>query len=291
MIEKQHFDVFFTYRQQDESEVLNIAEQLKYYGLSAWVKAEQIQPGTYYQDITQKAIHSIKCAAIFLGREGVNDISGERVDDISLITQVHMSQRVETGKTLIPVLLPGVDKTPEEMLFLKEIHCVRFANGIKDRKAIEDLVWAITNQKPEKSTEPETEQKFDVLLCYNQEDQFTVKNIANQLKEKQIRPWLDIWEVPGGIKTYKQVLKDIKRIRSVAFLIGSQGCPWQKDPLESVLEEFFERDVRLIPVILKNVPPEPKLPVYLKSKTPVDFRDEESDPLEKLFWAIRQLKQ
>jgi hypothetical protein len=290
MIEQQHFDVFFTYHQQDESEVLNIAEQLKYYGLSPWVKAEQIQPGTYYQDITQKAIHSIKCAAIFLGRERVNDISGERVDDLSLIRAVHMSQRVEKGKILIPVLLPGVDKTPEEMLFLKEIHCVRFANGIKDRKAIENLVWAITSQKPEKSTEQETEQKFDVLLCYNQEDQFTVKNIANQLKEEQIRPWLDIWEVPGGVDCYDQLDKDIERIMSVAVLIGSNGCPWQKDPLISFIWDFFDREVRLIPVILKNVPPEPILPRYLKRKTPVDFRDEESDPLWQLISAIRNLK-
>ena len=80
MIEQEHFDVYFTYHLQDESEVLNIAEQLKYYGLSPWVKAEQIKPGTYYQDITQKAIHSIKCAAIFLGRKRDDD---KRDDDIS----------------------------------------------------------------------------------------------------------------------------------------------------------------------------------------------------------------
>jgi len=243
-----------------------------------------MRPGTVIQDVSEKAVESINCSAIFLGSETLLNFQLRQLN-------LHISQIIEKGKILIPVLLPGVDKIPDTMLFLKEIHSVRFADGIDDRKAIEDLVWAITSQKPEKSTEQETEQKFDVLLCYNQEDQFTVKNIANQLKEKQIRPWLDIWEVPGGVNSYEQLEKDIERIRSVAFLIGSNGCPWQKEPLISFIWEFFEREVRLIPVILKDVPPEPKLPVYLKRKRSVDFRDEESDPLEMLFWAIPKLKE
>lgn len=282
MCKQQHFDVVFTYNPQDELLVLNVADKLRKFGLSPWLEAD-MRPGTVIQDVIQKAIESINCAAIFFGSETLLKFQVLQLNS-------HMSQ-IEKGKILIPVLLPGVDKIPDPLLFSKEICSVRFAHGIDDRKAIEDLVWAITRQKPEKSTEQETEQKFDVLLCYNQEDEFTVKNIANQLKKKQIRPWLDIWEVPGGVYCYEQLEKDIERIRSVALLIGSNGCPWQKEPLISVLWEFFERDVRLIPVILKNVPPEPKLPVYLKRKTSVDFRDEESDPLEKLLWAIRKLKE
>jgi len=282
MCKQQHFDVVFTYNPQDELLVLNVADKLRKFGLSPWLEAD-MRPGTVIQDVIQKAMESINCAAIFLGSETLLNFQLMQLNS-------HISQ-LEKGKILIAVLLPGVDKIPDTMLFLKEITSVRFADGIDDRKAIEDLVWAITRQKPEKSTEQETEQKFDVLLCYNQEDEFTVKNIANQLKKKQIRPWLDIWEVPGGVYCYEQLEKDIERIRSVALLIGSNGCPWQKEPLISVLWEFFERDVRLIPVILKNVPPEPKLPVYLKRKTSVDFRDEESDPLEKLLWAIRKLKE
>jgi hypothetical protein len=283
MCKQQHFDVVFTYNPQDEFLVLNVADQLRKFGLYPWLEAD-MRPGTMILDVIQKAIESINCSAIFFGSETLQEYQVRKLN-------LHISQVIKKGKILIPVLLPGVDKIPDTMLFTKEIRSVRFAHGIDDRKAIEDLVWAITCQKPEKSTEQETEQKFDVLLCYNQEDQFTVKNIANQLKENQIQPWLDIWEVPGGVDSYEQLEKDIERIRSVAFLIGSNGCPWQKEPLRSVIGEFFQRDVRLIPVILKNVQPEPKLPVYLKRKTSVDFRDEESDPLEKLVWSIRKLKE
>lgn len=281
MIEQQHFDVFFTYNFQDEIQVLHIAKKLRELGLNPWVKAEQIPAGTFSQDVIQQAIQSINCAVIFLGTEKLIDFAKKQLD-------AHMSETAERGKKIIPVLLPGVDTIPKDMLFLQQLGSVDFANGIDDRKAIKDLVWAITGQKPDESTEEETEQNFDVLLCYNKEDEFTAKNIANQLKQKQIRVWLEVWEVPGGLNCYEQVEKDIERIMSAAFLIGSNGCPWQKKPLIRVIEEFFERDLRLIPVILKNVPPEPKLPIYLKRATRVDFRDEESDPLNKLVWSIRK---
>lgn len=281
MSDRQHFDVFFTYNSQDEIQVLHIAKKLRELGLNPWVNAEQIPAGTFYQDVIQQAIQSINCAVIFLGTEKLLDFAKKQLD-------AHMSETVERGKKIIPVLLPGVDTIPKDMVFLQQVGFVDFANGIDDRKAIKDLVWAITGQKPDKSTEQETEQNFDVLLCYNKEDEFTAKNIANQLKQKQIRVWLEVWEVPGGLSCYDQVEKDIERIMSVAFLIGSNGCPWQKQPLIDVIEEFFERDLRPIPVILKNVPSELKLPIYLKRRRSVDFRDEESEPLKELIWAIRK---
>jgi len=284
MIEQQHFDVFFTYNSPDETQILHIANKLRELGLNPWVNTEQIQAGTFYQDVIEQAIQSINCAAIFLGSE-------KFIDFAQMQFKVHMSETVKKNKKIIPVLLPGVDTIPKDMLFLQQVGFVDFANGIDDRKAIKDLVWAITNQKPDKSTEQETEQNFDVLLCYNQEDQFTAENIANQLKQKQIRAWLELWKVPGGLKCYEEVEKDIERITSVAFLIGSNGCPWQKKPLIYVIEEFFERDVRLIPVILPNVSCELKLPIYLKRKTSVDFRQEESNPLKQLIWAISKLKE
>jgi len=273
----KHFDVLFTYNQPDEIKVLQVAAKLREYGLEPWVKREQIRPGTFYQDSTQQAMASINCSAIFIGSEKFLGLS-------ILEVYAQISKTVKQGTILIPVLLPGVEIIPEDMLFLNQIEYVRFVDGMDDCRAIEDLVWAIKNQRPENSFE----QEFDVLLCYNQEDKPDVISIAEQLKQKQIQPWLDIWQTAGN-QPYKQVLKDMKRIRSVAFLIGSQGCPWQKEPFESVLEEFFENvNVRLIPVMLKNVPPKPDLPVYLKRKGAVDFRHEESKPLEELIRAIRQ---
>jgi hypothetical protein len=129
MIEQQHFDVFFTYNSPDEIQVLHIANKLRELGLNPWVTAEQIQGGTFYQDVIQQAIQSINCAVIFLG-------SGKFIGFSLLQLKVHISETVERGKKIILVLLPGVDTIPKDMLFLQQFGFVDFANGIDDRKAI-----------------------------------------------------------------------------------------------------------------------------------------------------------
>ncbi len=278
MIEQPQFDVFLAYDDLHEAQVIAIAKQLRLHNLNPWVKAEQMRPGSLSQDELQKAMQSINCAAIFLG-------SGELLKNQLLVLEVLISRLAEADKTLIPVLLPGVDEIPENLPFLKQIHYVCFANGINDSKAVEDLVWGITHHK----SKPLVKKHFDVLLCYNNEDKNQVQQIANHLKQRQVRPWLDLWEVCPGNRIHEVLLKDIVRIKSVAFLIGSQGCPWQKEPLVSCLEEIFERNLRLIPVILQNVLQEPQLPIYLSRKIRVDFRWDEPDPIEQLIWAICDL--
>jgi hypothetical protein len=45
------------------------------------------------------------------------------------------------------------------------------------------------------------EQQFDVFLCHNSEDKPAVIEIAQQLQQNGLKPWLDVWElrqVPSG---------------------------------------------------------------------------------------------
>lgn len=280
MVEKSSFDVFLAYDSQHESQVIGIANKLRQRRLNPWLEAEQMRPGSWSQDVIQQAIQNVNCAAIFLGSEEL-----PKWELIKLATLI--SGFVEVGRPLIPVLLPGVDRIPEHLLFLNEIYCVRFTNGIDDVKAIDKLYWGITQHNPQTLDE----QHFDVLLCYNNEDKNQVQQIANHLKLQQIRPWLELWEVCPGTRTHEVLEKDIARIKSVAFLIGSKGCPWQKEPLVSCIEEFFERNLHLIPVFLQNVQQEAQLPIYLRRKTSVDFRLTEPDPIEQLIWAIRKVNE
>lgn len=37
-----------------------------------------------------------------------------------------MQTHIESGMRVIPVLLPGADKIPEEFLFLRQLHAVRY---------------------------------------------------------------------------------------------------------------------------------------------------------------------
>lgn len=49
---------------------------------------------------------------------------------------------------MIPVLLPGVDDIPKDMLFLKELNWVRFTS-LDDAQALDRLEWGITGKRPQ----------------------------------------------------------------------------------------------------------------------------------------------
>ncbi|MDD1422512.1 GUN4 domain-containing protein [Dolichospermum sp. ST_sed1] len=137
--------------------------------------------------------------------------------------------------------------------------------------------------------------EFDVFLCHNSQDKPTVIEIANQLKAKTIKPWLDDWELQPGLPWQPELQRQIQNIKSAAVFIGQNGIgPWQQREIESFLQEFDQRKCPVIPVLLPQAPQkEPELPLFLKSMTWVDFREGSSvytDPLEKLVWGITGIK-
>jgi hypothetical protein len=131
--------------------------------------------------------------------------------------------------------------------------------------------------------------KFDVFLCHNSKDKREVEAIGNELKKKKIVPWLDKWELPPG-KPWQQLLESqIETIKSAAVFVGSSGLgPWQNAEMRAFLAHFRERELPVIPVILKTAKKEPELPLFLKALTWVDFRDTESLPLSLLVWGVTQ---
>ncbi|MEW6499648.1 MAG: toll/interleukin-1 receptor domain-containing protein, partial [Cyanobacteriota bacterium] len=174
-------------------------------------------------------------------------------------------------------------------LFLKELNWVSFASGIDNAEALDRLHWGITRQKPK--SPPQISAEFDVFLCYNEEDQLEVKQIAEQLRERQIQPWLDLWEALAGTSWQQLLARQIDPIKSVAVFIGNKGGPWQREEIESFIWEFIELGRPVIPVILQSTLQVPKLPIYLRHKTKVDFRDKDSDAMNQLIWGITTEKQ
>jgi small GTP-binding protein len=128
---------------------------------------------------------------------------------------------------------------------------------------------------------------FDVFLCHNGKDKPEVKKVGEQLKEHGILPWLDEWELRPGLPWQRLLEEQIGQIKSAAVFIGKDGIgPWEQMELEAFLREFVNRGVPVIPVILANAPKEPKLPIFLRSMTWVDFRKKEPDSLKRLIWGI-----
>ena len=130
-------------------------------------------------------------------------------------------------------------------------------------------------------------EQFDVFLCHNSEDKPQVRKIAEQLQQYDLKPWLDIWELPPGRSWQRLLEKQIEQISSAAVFVGENGFgPWQQQELYAFLSEFVDRDCPVIPVLLPNAPTKPELPVFLRQFTWVDFRASDPDPMYQLRWGI-----
>ena len=62
--------------------------------------------------------------------------------------------------------------------------------------------------------------------------------------------------------------------------------PWQQEQIEPFIWEFIELKRPVIPVILPNVMQEPELPIYLRRRTRVDFRQHQPEPIAQLVNGI-----
>jgi len=132
-----------------------------------------------------------------------------------------------------------------------------------------------------------TTKTYDVFLCYNRIDQDEVRKIGELLKQKGVLPWFDEWELRPGLPWQRELEKQIRKIKAVAVFVGRKGMgPWQDLEQAAFLREFVGRKCPVVPVILDNVPRSPKLPVFLKGMTWVDFRRQEPDPLKQLIWGV-----
>ena len=129
--------------------------------------------------------------------------------------------------------------------------------------------------------------QFDVFLCHNSEDKPFIRDIARQLRAQNLTPWLDEEQLIPGRDWLDILEQDIERIKTVAVFVGKAGVgPWQRREISAFLREFVELGTPVIPVLLKNTPAQPKLPILLKNMTYVDFRKQETDPFEYLLWGI-----
>ncbi|WOD38174.1 SUMF1/EgtB/PvdO family nonheme iron enzyme [Nodosilinea sp. E11] len=137
-----------------------------------------------------------------------------------------------------------------------------------------------------------TEQKYDVFLCHNSEDKHLVIQIAKQLKERGLKPWLDEWELKPGTVWQIALEHQIETISSAVVFVGQRGIgPWQREEILAFLQEFKSTERPVIPAILANARSQPKLPIFLRNRHWVDFRKENPDPLSQLIWGITGRKQ
>jgi hypothetical protein len=135
------FDVFMAHNSSDEESVRSICRSLQNHGIYPWIDVEQIRPGTWFQDAIQSAIRKVQAAAIVLGPEGVGRWQ-------ALEIRSFIEQCVDRGIPVIPVLLPGVAKIPDNLSFMKQLNCVKFEETVREEAALQKLIWGITGMRP-----------------------------------------------------------------------------------------------------------------------------------------------
>lgn len=135
------------------------------------------------------------------------------------------------------------------------------------------------------------EDHYDVFLCYNSKDRDQILDIARRLKERGVRPWLDIWEIPPGTRWQKELERHLASIRSAVVFVGPKGPgPWQELEVESILLQLARRGRPIIPAILEGRRGRPRLPAFLNLWHLVDMRERDPDPFEQLVWGITRQK-
>ncbi len=129
---------------------------------------------------------------------------------------------------------------------------------------------------------------FDVLLSHNSEDQPAVRELGEALRERDLRVWLDEWELVPGRPWQEALEKILAEVRSVAVLVGKDGLgPWEIPEMRAALSQAVRRDLPVIPVLLPGASRKPDLPLFLELFTWVDLRAGIDAPgLDRLEWGI-----
>ena len=132
---------------------------------------------------------------------------------------------------------------------------------------------------------------FDVFLCHNSEDKPAVREIARQLAQNNIKPWLDEQQIRPGTSWQKALGQQIESIKSAAVFVGKSGLgPWQDQEIQALLSQLVKRECAVIPVVLPSAQTTPELPWTLANLHWVDFRGTHVDPLGQLIWGITGVK-
>jgi hypothetical protein len=130
--------------------------------------------------------------------------------------------------------------------------------------------------------------EIDVFVSYNRRDLPFVQKLADRLRIRGVRPWLDVERLPPGQAWNPAIRNIIKTAPAALFFIGIHGLGrWQERELRLCLVER-RRGLALLPVILPDTPEHVQLPWTLRELNWLSIKDELSDPeIETLISSLR----
>ena len=100
--------------------------------------------------------------------------------------------------------------------------------------------------------------QFDTFLSHNSQDKPIVRELADALVARGLRPWLDERELVPGRPWQEALEQIIRTTKTAAVMFGPAGLgPWEEPEMRASLSEFVERQLPVIPVLLPRAPESP----------------------------------
>ncbi len=265
------FDVFLAHNSDDKPQIRAVSHSLKRRGLRPWLDEEQILAGQSWQKVVQTAIPCVRAATVLLGQAGIGNWQEEEA-------QLILDTCKEANKPVFLTLLPGVQKIPPELGFLKQKHIVSFNDGVQ--KALHGIESGIRGA-PAKPF-------YDAMLCFDDDTVEEVNAIAGRLGDVQLSLWREGLNATAlQFAVMRNLEKEFERISSLAVFVGAKSRPWEQEIVADIILEFRDQHRPVIPVMLKTADAKVKLPVYLRRLGYVDFHDEMQSALDRLILGIR----
>lgn len=134
------FDAFISYKSNDMDKAMALSRLLQSHGLRIWIDQQNILPGQSFQNELQKAIPLCKSALIIFGSKGIGKWQQTEIETLNNLSK-------SRGIPLIPVLLPGVKKIPENMIFLNNYNWIKLNPCLNTGCSISQLLAGITGKK------------------------------------------------------------------------------------------------------------------------------------------------
>jgi hypothetical protein len=131
------FDVFLCHNSTDKTAVRQLNQSLLSEGLRTWFDEDQIQPGMIWQSELEKAIPRVRGCAVCVGPAGEGP--WQEVERRAFI-----SEFVQRGLRVIPVILPGCTSVPELPIFLRQFMWSDLREDVE--KALGRLASALRSQ-------------------------------------------------------------------------------------------------------------------------------------------------
>jgi hypothetical protein len=108
------FDVFLCHNARDKAAVRAINTELKKAGIRTWLDEEQLQLGLPWEPELEKQVSNVRAACVFVGQSGLGPWQKAEIRGF-------LSEFIDRGCPVIPVLLPGTPEVPELPIFLRQM--------------------------------------------------------------------------------------------------------------------------------------------------------------------------